>query len=57
MRAKDDTTETAHPSPHMAKDWTSPIYGFFESRPAIDENDRHRCHDFKCAAYIAREKG
>ena len=41
----------------MAKDWTSPIYGFFESRPAIDENDGRRCHDFKCAAIHCKGKG
>jgi hypothetical protein len=41
----------------MAKDWTSPIYGFFESRPAIEVVDGRRCHEFKCAAPHCKGKG
>lgn len=41
----------------MAKDWTSPIYGFFESRPAIEVVDGRRCHEFKCAATFCKGKG
>jgi hypothetical protein len=41
----------------MARDWTSPIYGFFKSRPAIEVVDGRRCHEFKCAAPHCKGKG
>jgi hypothetical protein len=41
----------------MAKDWTSPIYGFFEARPAIVVAEGRRCHDFKCTASHCKGKG
>ena len=41
----------------MAKDWTSPIYGFFEARPAIEVVEGRRCHEFKCAAPHCKGKG
>jgi hypothetical protein len=41
----------------MARDWTSPIYGFFESRPAIEIVDGRRCHEFRCAAPHCKGKG
>jgi hypothetical protein len=41
----------------MARDWTSPIYGFFEARPAIETVDARRCHEFKCAAPHCKGKG
>jgi hypothetical protein len=41
----------------MAKDWTSPIYGFFAARPAIEVVDGRRCHEFKCAAPHCKGKG
>jgi hypothetical protein len=41
----------------MAKDWTSPIYGFFESRPAIETVDGCRCHEFRCLAPHCKGKG
>jgi hypothetical protein len=41
----------------MARDWTSPIYGFFEARPAIEVVDGRRCHEFKCAAPHCKGKG
>ena len=41
----------------MARDWLSPIYGFFESRPAIEVVEGHRCHEFKCAAPHCKGKG
>lgn len=41
----------------MAKDWTSPIYGFFQSRPAIEVVDGRRCHEFQCAAPHCKGKG
>jgi hypothetical protein len=41
----------------MAKDWTSPIYGFFEARPTIEVVDGCRCHEFKCAAPHCKGKG
>jgi hypothetical protein len=33
------------------KDWTSPIYVFFEPTLAIEYHDKRRCHVFKCAAH------
>ena len=41
----------------MAKDWTSPIFGFFEPCPAIEVVDRRRCHEFKCAAPLCKARG
>ena len=41
----------------MANDWTSPIYGFFELRPAIEVVDGRRCHEFKCTAPHCKGKG
>ena len=41
----------------MAKDWTLPIYGFFEARPAIEVVDGRRCHEFKCSAPHCKGKG
>jgi hypothetical protein len=41
----------------MAKDWTSPIYGFFQSRPAIEVVNNRRCHEFQCAAPLCKGKG
>jgi hypothetical protein len=32
------------------KDWTSPIYAFFEPTPGIEYHDGRRCHVFKCTA-------
>jgi hypothetical protein len=33
----------------MAKEWTAPIYAFFEPRPSIEVIGSRRCHEFKCA--------
>jgi hypothetical protein len=41
----------------MAKDWTSPIYGFFQPRPEIKIVDGRRCHEFQCAAPLCKGKG
>jgi hypothetical protein len=41
----------------MAKDWTSPIYGFFGHRPEIEVIDGRRCHEFKCNAPHCKGKG
>lgn len=41
----------------MAKDWTSPIYGFFQARPTIVVVDGRRCHEFQCAAPLCKGKG
>ena len=41
----------------MSKDWTSPIYGFFEARPAIEVVEGRRCHEFKCSAPHCKGKG
>ena len=32
----------------LQKEWTSPIYAFFEPTPCIIETDGRRAHDFKC---------
>jgi hypothetical protein len=41
----------------MANDWTSPIYGFFQSHPAIEVVDGRHCHEFQCAAPLCKGKG
>jgi hypothetical protein len=41
----------------MAKDWTSPIYGFFQVRPTVKFIDGRRCHEFHCAAPHCKGKG
>ena len=41
----------------LAKEWTSPIYGFFVPHPLITEVDSHRCHEFKCGAPHCKGKG
>lgn len=41
----------------MAKDWTSPIYGFFQARPTIKTIDGRRCHEFQCGAPHCKGKG
>ncbi|KIK80333.1 hypothetical protein PAXRUDRAFT_158958 [Paxillus rubicundulus Ve08.2h10] len=33
---------------HLAKEWTSPIYAFFDPIPLIVEINGHRAHDFEC---------
>ncbi|KAG1741001.1 hypothetical protein EDB19DRAFT_1828384 [Suillus lakei] len=32
----------------LMKDWTSPIYAFFEPTPGIEYHDGRCCHMFKC---------
>lgn len=34
----------------MQRDWTSPIYAFFDPDPIIKEVDGRRVHEFKCLA-------
>ena len=41
----------------MVKDWTSPIYGFFQARPRIEVVEGRRCHKFQCAAPLCKGKG
>ena len=41
----------------MAKEWTSPIYGFFQPRPTIETVNGRRCHEFQCAAPLCKGKG
>ena len=41
----------------MAKDWTSPIYGFFHSRPEIETVEGCCCHEFWCATPLCKGKG
>jgi hypothetical protein len=47
-----------HEPEKMSKQWTSPVYAFFEPIPAIEIVDGRRCHVFKCCArgckYTAR---
>ncbi|KAG2034882.1 hypothetical protein BDR03DRAFT_935082 [Suillus americanus] len=38
------------------KDWTSPIYAFFEPTPEIKYHDNRCCHVFKCAAWGCKHK-
>jgi hypothetical protein len=32
------------------KEWTSPIYAFFEPKPLVEEQNGRRSHLFKCAS-------
>ena len=41
----------------MAKDWASPIYGFFQLCPTIEVIDGRCCHEFQCAAPLCKGKG
>ena len=41
----------------MAKDWTLPIYGFFQAHPVIKVVAGRRCHEFQCAAPLCKGKG
>ncbi|KAG1779915.1 hypothetical protein EV702DRAFT_1043301 [Suillus placidus] len=34
----------------LMKEWTSPVYAFFDPMPCIIENDGRRAHEFKCSA-------
>jgi hypothetical protein len=46
-----------HLEERMAKDWTSPIYGFFHPRPEVKVVEGRRCHEFQCAAPLCKGKG
>ncbi|KAF8130546.1 hypothetical protein EV363DRAFT_1166983 [Boletus edulis] len=35
---------------NLMKEWTSPVYAFFHSQPAIIDVDRQHAYNFKCAA-------
>lgn len=35
----------------LMKDWTSPIYAFFEPTPGIEYHDDCHCHVFRCTAW------
>ncbi|KAG0692504.1 hypothetical protein DFH29DRAFT_788653, partial [Suillus ampliporus] len=35
----------------LMKEWSSPIYAFFQPIPTIEYHDQRRCHVFKCAAH------
>ena len=41
----------------MVKNWTSPIYGFFQLHPTIKVIDGRCCHEFQCAAPLCKGKG
>ena len=41
----------------MAKEWTSPIYGFFQTRPTIEIVGGRHCHEFQCATPHCKGKG
>jgi hypothetical protein len=41
----------------LAKEWTAPIYGFFEPRPSVEIVKGRRCHEFKCGALHCKGKG
>lgn len=40
----------------LQKEWTSPIYAFFESDPIITEIDGRRVHEFKCMARGCKQR-
>ena len=37
------------PTARLSRDWTSPIYAFYEPIPAIRTRQGRRCHEFKCS--------
>ena len=39
-----------HEPEKLSKQWTSPVYAFFEPIPVIESVDGRRCHVFKCCA-------
>jgi hypothetical protein len=39
---------------HLQKDWTAPIYAFFNPKPIIEYVDNRWCHTFVCAANPCR---
>lgn len=39
-----------HEPEKMSKQWTSPVYAFFEPIPVIENVNGRRCHVFKCCA-------
>lgn len=41
----------------MAKEWTSPIYGFFQPHPTVEVVEGRHCHEFRCAAPLCKGKG
>ena len=41
----------------MAKEWTSPIYGFFQAHPTIKVINSQCCHEFQCVAPFCKGKG
>jgi hypothetical protein len=46
-----------HLSERLAREWTSPIYAFFQPRPLIEVNDGRRCHEFICGATECKGRG
>ena len=41
----------------LVKEWTSPIYAFFQARPSAEIMNGRRCHEFICAATHCKGKG
>ena len=41
----------------MAKEWASPIYGFFQACPTIKVIEGRHCHEFQCDALLCKGKG
>ena len=41
----------------MVKDWTLPIYVFFQARPVIGVVAGCQCHKFQCATQLCKGKG
>ncbi|KAH9953764.1 hypothetical protein BC827DRAFT_1145505, partial [Russula dissimulans] len=41
----------------LTKEWTSPIYAFFQPRPSIEFVNGRRCHEFRCTAPQCKGRG
>ena len=43
-------------SERLKKDWTAPIYAFYQPIPSVDHDNRWRFHEFTCAAIGCKKK-
>lgn len=53
IKSNEGTSDEASPEEELEqlmKEWNSPVYAFFESKPKIVEIEGRFAHDFKCAA-------
>ncbi|TFY74982.1 hypothetical protein EWM64_g9031 [Hericium alpestre] len=53
---EDDPEDDEAELKRMSQRWTSPVYAFFDPKPAIEYIDGRKCHSFKCSAKGCRQK-